>query len=109
YASIVFAVENEEARYQLLARKQISIAGRLVYLAKFQNISPKTQCTGCYKLGYSKEMCKNKGCRLCPEQHYTKDHASCPECKTTGRLCAHQEPCCTNCKGEHMATSKQCA
>ncbi|KAF1935122.1 hypothetical protein EJ02DRAFT_428714 [Clathrospora elynae] len=42
YASIVFAVENEEARYQLLARKQISIAGRLDYLAKFQNISLKT-------------------------------------------------------------------
>ena len=109
YAPIVFAVENKEVARQLLAKKQISIAGRVVYLAKYHDVSEKTQCTSCYKLGHNKEMCKRRGCKFCAEAHYTKDHQSCKECKTTGRLCAHQKPNCTNCKGEHIATSSACS
>lgn len=109
YASIVFAVENKEIAQQLLAKKQISIAGRVVHLAKYHNILAKTQCTSCYKLGHNKEMCKSRGCKLCAEAHYTKDHQSCKECKVIGKLCAHQKPSCTNCKEEHIATSSACS
>lgn len=108
YASIVFEVESEDERQRLLAQKQLSIAGRSAYLTKYQDISAKTQCQGCFKLGHNKEMCKSLGCKLCAGSHFSKDHPSCKECKTTGRLCQHQKPYCINCKGEHIATSRQC-
>lgn len=108
YASIVFVVSSEEERQRLLARKQLSIAGRTVFLAKYYNTSPRTQCQSCFKLGHNREMCRNKGCKLCVEPHFTKDHPSCAECTTTGRLCPHQKPCCINCQGEHIATSYRC-
>jgi hypothetical protein len=109
FASIVFEVGSEEERQRLLARRQLSIAGRIVYLAKYQDISATTQCQSCFKLGHNQEMCRRRGCKLCAGPHYTKDHASCTECKITGRLCQHQKPCCVNCQGEHVATSRKCA
>jgi hypothetical protein len=89
YASIAFVVGSEEERQQLLAYKQLSIAGRTVYLTKYHDISPRTQCQNCFKLGHNKEMCKSRGCKLCAKPHYTKDHLSCADCKLTGRLCKH--------------------
>jgi hypothetical protein len=44
YASIAFVVGSEEERQRLLAYKQLSIAGRTVYLTKYYDISPQTQC-----------------------------------------------------------------
>jgi len=108
YASIVFEVDSEQERQRLLLQKQLSIAGRVVYLTKYHDISPRTQCQGCFKLGHNKEMCRGRGCKLCAGPHYTKDHPSCKECKVIGRLCSHQKPCCINCNREHIATSKQC-
>lgn len=108
YASVAFVVGSEEERQRLLAQKQLSIAGRPVYLTKYQDISPRTQCQNCFKLGHNREMCRNKACKLCAEPHYAKDHPSCSECMTTGRLCQHQKPCCVNCQGEHIATSNRC-
>ena len=109
YSSIVFRVSSEEEQQRLLAQRQLSIAGRQVYLAKHYDISPRTQCQNCFKLGHNREMCRGKGCKLCTELHYTKDHASCKDCKLIGRLCEHQRPCCINCQGEHIATSRQCS
>ena len=108
YSSIAIRVSSEEEQQRLLAQKQLSIAGRLVYLTKHYDISPKTQCQNCFKLGHNRDMCKSKGCKLCAGLHYTKDHASCIDCKLTGRLCKHQKPCCINCQGEHIATSTKC-
>ena len=108
YGSIVFVVGSEDERQRLLAQRQLSIAGRVAYLAKYHEFSAKTQCQRCYKLGHTREICRGKGCKLCAEPHLTKDHASCLECKTMGRLCKHQKPCCVNCKGEHTATSRIC-
>lgn len=109
YASIVFAVESEEERQKLLRKRQISVAGRVVYLQKFQDITPKTQCYSCYKLGHNSEMCRSRGCKFCNEPHFTKDHASCTECKLIGRRCRHQKLCCRNCQKEHVATNKDCS
>jgi hypothetical protein len=97
YASIAFVVASEEERQRLLAYKQLSIAGRTAYITKYHDISPRTQCQNCFKLGHNKEMCKSRGCKLCAKPHYTKDHLSCADCKLTGRLCEHQKPCCINC------------
>jgi hypothetical protein len=108
YASIAFVVGSEEERQRLLAQKQLSIAGRTVYLTKYHDISPTTQCQSCFKLGHNRKMCRDKGCKLCAEPHYTKDHPSCLNCKLTGRLCEHQKPRCINCRGEHIATSRKC-
>jgi hypothetical protein len=108
HASIAFVVGSEEERQRLLAYKQLSIAGRTVYLTKYHDISPQTQCQNCFKLGHNKEMCKNRGCKLCAKPHYTKDYLSCADCKLTGRLCEHQKPCCINCQEEHIATSRRC-
>jgi hypothetical protein len=44
YASIAFVVGSKEERQQLLAYKQLSIAGRTVYLIKYHDISLRTQC-----------------------------------------------------------------
>jgi hypothetical protein len=44
YASIVFEVESEQERQRLLFQKHLSIAGRVAYLAKYYDISLKTQC-----------------------------------------------------------------
>jgi hypothetical protein len=108
YATIAFVVGSEEERQRLLAQKQLSIAGRTVYLTKYHDISQSTQCQSCFKLGHNREMCRDRGCKLCAEPHYTKDHPSCLDCKLTGRLCGHQKPRCINCRGEHIATSRKC-
>jgi hypothetical protein len=108
YASIVFEVSTEEEQQRVLTQKQLSIAGRLVYLSKYHDIAPRRQCQNCFKLGHSEERCKSKGCKFCAELHYTKEHPSCLDCKITGRLCEHQKPCCTNYQKEHIATSRQC-
>jgi len=42
YASIVFEVDSEQERQRLLLQKQLSIAGRVVYLTKYYNISLRT-------------------------------------------------------------------
>jgi hypothetical protein len=42
YASIAFVVGSEEERQRLLAYKQLSIAGRTVYLTKYHDILPRT-------------------------------------------------------------------
>ena len=44
YASIVFRVSSKDEQQRLLAQRQLNIAGRLVYLAKYHDISRKTQC-----------------------------------------------------------------
>jgi hypothetical protein len=44
YASIAFVVGSEEERQRMLAYKQLSIAGRTVYVTKYYDISPRTQC-----------------------------------------------------------------
>ena len=87
YASIVFVVGSEEERQRILAQRQISIAGSTAYLAKYQDVSAKTQCQNCYRLGHNREMCRSRGCKFCTGAHYTKDHSSCVECKVTGRMC----------------------
>jgi hypothetical protein len=112
FGSIVFAVESEEARQAVLANKTIAIAGVSCKAVKYLQISPKTQCTTCWRFGHAAESCRNRRCRLCTEAHLTKDHPSCggSNCSiTTGKLCKHQQAKCTNCKEAHEANSKDCS
>ena len=47
FGSIVFTIENEEKRQEILKQKEISIAGTVTKVVKYLKVSPTTQCTSC--------------------------------------------------------------
>jgi hypothetical protein len=107
FGSIVFAVENEEKRQEILKQKEILIAGVATKVVKYLEVSPTTQCTSCQKFGHIGDRCSTRACRFCAAAHLSKDH-SCSSCIITGRPCEHTTPLCINCKEKHFANSKDC-
>jgi hypothetical protein len=63
-----------------------------------QNSNP-TQCLKCMRFGHVAKYCKAPSsiCARCGDKH------SIEQCSNT-----NQKLCCSNCKGEHFATSKDC-
>ena len=105
--SIVFAVETEEVQQKTLRQKEIYIAGVRAKVTRWIDVSPKTQCTNCYKFGHNKELCRNPAtCKYCAKDHPTKDHAGCSTCKTSGKACQHQVLQCSNCSDKHAADNR---
>jgi len=47
FSSIVFTIENEEKRQEILKQKEILIAGTATKVVKYLEVSPTTQCTSC--------------------------------------------------------------
>jgi len=107
FGSIVFAIENEEKRQEILKQKEILIAGVAAKVVKYLKISPTTQCTNCQKFGHIGDRCSTRACQFCAAAHLSKDH-SCSTCNTIGRPCEHTTPLCINCKEKHFANSKDC-
>jgi len=107
FGSIIFTVENEEKRQEILKQKEILIAGTVTKVVKYLEVSPTTQCSSCQKFGHIGDRCSTRACRFCAAAHLSKDH-SCSTCTITGRPCKHTTPLCINCKGEHFANSKDC-
>ena len=107
FGSIVFTVENEEKRQEILKQKEISIAGTATKVVKYLDVSPTTQCTSCQKFGHIGDRCSTRACRYCAAAHLSKDH-SCSTCTITGKPCQHTTSLCINCKGNHFANSKDC-
>jgi hypothetical protein len=107
FGSIVFTIENEEKRQEILKQKEISIAGTATKVVKYLEVSPTTQCTSCQKFGHIGDRCSTRACRFCAAAHLSKDHC-CPTCLISGRPCEHTTPLCINCKEKHFANSKDC-
>jgi hypothetical protein len=107
FGSIVFTLENEEKRQEILKQKEISIAGTATKVVKYLEVSPTTQCTSCQKFGHIGDRCSTRACRFCAAAHLSKDH-SCSTCIITGKPCKHTTPLCINCKEKHFANSKDC-
>jgi len=107
FGSIVFTVENEEKRQEILKQKEILIAGTATKVVKYLEVSPTTQCTSCQKFGHIGDKCTTRACRFCAAAHLSKDH-SCSTCIITGKPCKHTTPLCINCKEKHFANSKDC-
>jgi len=107
FGSIVFTIENEEKRQEILKQKEISIAGTATKVVKYLEVSPTTQCTSCQKFGHIGDRCSTRACRFCAAAHLSKDHC-CPTCLISGRPCKHTTPLCINCKENHFANSKDC-
>jgi len=97
FGSIVFTVENEEKRQEILKQKEISVAGTATKVVKYLEVSPTTQCTSCQKFGHIGDRCSTRACRFCAAAHLSKDH-SCSTCVITGKPCKHTTPLCINCK-----------
>jgi len=107
FGSIVFTIESEEKRQEILKQKEISIAGTATKVVKYLEVSPTTQCTSCQKFGHIGDRCSTRACRFCAAAHLSKDH-SCSTCVITGKSCKHTTPLCINCKENHFANSKDC-
>ena len=107
FSSIVFTVENEEKRQEILRQKEILIAGTATKVVKYLEVSPTTQCTSCQKFGYIGDRCSTRACRFCTAAYLSKDH-SCFTYITTGKPCKHTTPLCINCKENHFTNSKDC-
>ncbi len=107
FGSIVFAVENEEKRQEILRQKEILIAGVATKVVKYLEVSPTTQCTSCQKFGHIGDRYSTRACWFCAEAHLSKDH-SCSTCNIIGRPYKHTTPLCINCKEKHFADSKDC-
>jgi hypothetical protein len=67
YGLIVFAVENEEAKHAIFAKKTVAIARVNAKVVKFLQVLPKSQCTTCWRFGHASETCRNKRCKLCTD------------------------------------------
>jgi hypothetical protein len=107
FGSIVFTIENEEKRQEILKQKEISIAGTATKVVKYLEVSPTTQCTSCQKFGHIGDRCSTRACRFCAAAHLSKNHC-CPTCLISGRPYKHTTPLCINCKENHFANSKDC-
>ncbi|OCK95063.1 uncharacterized protein K441DRAFT_514495, partial [Cenococcum geophilum 1.58] len=105
--SIVFTIENEEKRQEILKQKEILIAGTATKVVKYLEVSPTTQCTSCQKFGHIGDRCSTRACRYYAAAYLSKDH-SCSTCIITGRPCQHTTPLCINYKEKHFANSKDC-
>ena len=107
FGSIVFTVENEEKRQEILKQKEILIAGTATKVVKYLEVSPTIQCTSCQKFGHIGDRCSTRACRFCAAAHLSKDH-SCSTCIIIGKPCKHTTPLCINCKEKHFTNSKDC-
>src|SRR6266576_4434581 len=102
---MVFTIENEEKRQEILKQKEILIAVVAIKVVKYLEVSPTTQCTSCQKFGHIGDRCFTRACRFCAEAHLFKDH-SYPTCIIIGKPCKHTTPLCINCKENHFANSE---
>src|SRR6266568_2610093 len=107
FSSIVFTIENEEKRQEILKQKEILIAGIATKVVKCLEVSPTTQCTSCQKFGHIGDRCSTRAYRFCAAAHLSKDH-SCPTCIIIGKPYKHTTPLYINCKEKHFANSKDC-
>jgi hypothetical protein len=107
FSSIVFTIENEEKRQEILKQKEILIAGTATKVVKYLKVSPTTQCNSCQKFGHTGDRCSTRACRYCAAAHLSKDHC-CPTCLISGRPCKHTTPLCINYKEKHFANSRDC-
>jgi hypothetical protein len=107
FGSIVFTIENEEKRQEILKQKEILIAGTATKVVKYLKVSPTTQCNSRQKFGHTGDRCSTRACRYCAAAHLSKDHC-CPTCLISGRPCKHTTPLCINCKEKHFANSRDC-
>ena len=62
---MVFTIENEEKRQEILKQKEILIAGTATKVVKYLEVSPTTQCTSCQKFGHIGDRCSTRACRFC--------------------------------------------
>jgi len=104
---MVFTIENEEKRQEILKQKKILITGTAIKVVKYLEVFPTTQCTSCQKFGYIGDRCSTRACRFYAAAHLSKDHC-CHTCIVMGKLYKHTTPLCINCKEEHFANSKDC-
>ena len=74
FGSIVFTIENEEKRQEILKQKEISIAGIATKVVKYLEVSPTTQCISCQKFGYIGDRCSTRAYRYYAAAHLSKDH-----------------------------------
>ena len=104
--SVVFAVQTEEqGAYSL--KNGLYIAGVRVKVVAYKAYTYKTQCYRCQGFGHNPTTCnKPMACSICSKKHLTRLH-KCMSCSAS-QLCEHITPLCTNCKGKHMANSKEC-
>ncbi|OCK89745.1 uncharacterized protein K441DRAFT_582802, partial [Cenococcum geophilum 1.58] len=99
FGSIVFTIESEEKRQEILKQKEISIAGIATKVVKYLEVSPTTQCTS-YR-------CSTRAYRFYTAAYLSKDY-SYSTCIITGKPYKHTTPLCINCKENHFANSKGC-
>ncbi|OCK94420.1 uncharacterized protein K441DRAFT_561963, partial [Cenococcum geophilum 1.58] len=103
--SIVFTIENEEKRQEILKQKEILIAGTATKVVKYLEVSPTTQCTSCQKFGHIGDRYSTKACRYYTAVYLSKDHAYSTYI-IIGKPYKHTSPLCINCKEKYFANSK---
>lgn len=102
---IAFATKSEA---ELAIRKRLYIAGISTRVEKFYESKPTTQCQKCQGFGHQDTHCKrNPSCGLYGGKHITAIHL-CIVCNIRGKLCSRLITKCSNCQGNHTASSKSC-
>lgn len=102
---VAFATQEEAER---AIRERLIIAGISVRVEKLHNTAPTTQCERCQGYGHIQDHCRRpEACRLCGENHHTKQHR-CNPCQSNGKACIHLSAKCKNCAGPHQANAEEC-
>src|SRR6266576_1966066 len=102
---MVFTIENEEKRQEILKQKEILIIGVAIKVVKYLEVSPTTQCTSCQKFGHIGDRYSTRACRLGTEAHLSKDY-SYSTYNIIGKPCKHTTHLCINYKEKHFTDSK---
>lgn len=121
-SSMVITLDSPRDRDDLLRRRAIGIANSIVYADEFRPRPRLEQCDRCQSLDHKTVNCKAPlpRCRVCAEQHPTKEHPACRTCaevthdddadggQQTRPRCTHQQHRCANCGGPHAASNRDC-
>ena len=110
HSSIVIAVDNTQTA-QRIVNKGLYLLTSLLKATQYRPARPIDNCGKCQQFGHHQDVCKSPTkCRLCGQQHDTKDHqceSGDPGCKK-GKRCQHTTLKCANCGHPHAANDKQC-
>jgi hypothetical protein len=104
-SSVVFYLSTDKAAKKAISQG-INIAGTHVNIRPFQGVLNKTQCFKCQGYGHEPDKCRKKACRICGQNHYTKEH-KCLTCLSNSQ-CPHTKVSCINCNKAHMAHDPIC-
>lgn len=107
-STLVLTVKSKRAADAMLA-KGLSFGGRRHEVERFWETGEGGMCMRCCGRDHFGKCTEEAKCFVCAGDHEGSKHLCAVQgCDKKSEPCAHQVAKCTNCKGQHPATSRRC-